>query len=149
MMNMAQIHDLQTIALAVEARERLLKAYEEVIQNVSDPIIMINSDGFVVVWNRAAESLFGFSANETVGKHVMFFVMGSEFWEPHVNGLKKIAKQKTFSDGGDSMKVHRIARNSQGIEFPVLIRLRLFVNGDNKARVIAVITEDKPDGREG
>jgi PAS domain S-box-containing protein len=148
-MNVEQIQDLQTIALAVEARERLLVAYEEVIQNVSDPIIMINSEGFVMVWNRAAESLFGFSANETVGSPVMFFVMGSEFWEPHMKGMKQIAERKAFSDGGDSKKVHRIARNSQGEEFPIQIRLQLFVNGDNKARVIAVITEEEPDATEG
>lgn len=55
--------------------ENLRRALDEskasisaLLDGVSDAIVIAGADGIVEVYNRAAESLFGFSANEVVGQ---------------------------------------------------------------------------------
>ena len=42
--------------------------YQSVLDNVFDAIIMINAEGMVTAWNRRAESMFGWTAKEALGK---------------------------------------------------------------------------------
>jgi PAS domain S-box-containing protein len=52
-------------------RERLFAA---VVQSSNDAIITKSLDGTITAWNRAAERLFGYSANEAVGQRIDLIV---------------------------------------------------------------------------
>jgi PAS domain S-box-containing protein len=50
------------------------RLYEAVVQSVSDAIITKTLDGRITGWNRAAERLFGFSADEAIGQPIGIIV---------------------------------------------------------------------------
>ena len=52
-------------------RERLFSA---VVESSNDAIITQELDGTITAWNKAAERLFGFAADEAVGKHIRLIV---------------------------------------------------------------------------
>jgi len=61
----------QEEAGAARARERILIAtVESSIRNSPDPIVTIDLDGRIVAWNPAAESLYGYTAQEAIGQPV-------------------------------------------------------------------------------
>lgn len=41
---------------------------ELIVQHMADAMIYAGKDGMIVRWNRAAETLFGFSAGEAIGQ---------------------------------------------------------------------------------
>src|SRR6266700_7497065 len=48
--------------------------YAAVVQSVSDAIITKTLDGKITGWNRAAERLFGFTADEAIGQPIGIIV---------------------------------------------------------------------------
>ena len=54
-----------------KVRERLFSA---VVESSNDAIITKALDGTITGWNRAAERLFGYSADEAVGQHISLIV---------------------------------------------------------------------------
>jgi PAS domain S-box-containing protein len=52
-------------------RERLFSA---VVESSNDSIITVGLDGGITAWNKAAERLFGYSADEAVGRHIDLIV---------------------------------------------------------------------------
>jgi len=52
-------------------RERLFSA---VVESSNDAIITLGLDGMVTAWNKAAERLFGYAADEAVGRHIDLIV---------------------------------------------------------------------------
>jgi PAS domain S-box-containing protein len=56
----------QRAVQAARAQERLLAA---VCSNSADAIITLDNAGIIQTWNRGAEMIFGYTADEIVGKH--------------------------------------------------------------------------------
>lgn len=48
----------------------LKSLYESIVENSSDAIYTVSSDGIVLTWNRGAEKMFGYSAQEIIGTSV-------------------------------------------------------------------------------
>jgi PAS domain S-box-containing protein len=67
---------MQTIASQVASAIRSAKFievqryYQELVANSPDPIIMMDKKGKVKVFNKACETIWGFSADEVIGKHI-------------------------------------------------------------------------------
>jgi PAS domain S-box-containing protein len=45
-----------------------------IVENSDDSIVTMNPDGIITSWNKSAERLFGFTAEETVGKSVTILI---------------------------------------------------------------------------
>lgn len=77
---------------------RLSSARDElraIVDASPDPIIALASDGSVVTWSRAAERVFGWSAEEVVGRPPPYFPPGSV--EEHVALRERVARGETLA----------------------------------------------------
>jgi two-component system, chemotaxis family, sensor kinase Cph1 len=58
----------------VGSMERSLAHLEAIIQSSNDAIITKTLAGIITSWNSAAEQIFGYSANEAIGRPMRFFI---------------------------------------------------------------------------
>ena len=54
--------------------EQLRAALAAIVDSALDPIIATTPDGTITSWNKAAVNLFGFSANDMIGKSLMLLI---------------------------------------------------------------------------
>lgn len=59
-----------------------------VSESVRDAILMIDETGRVTFWNKAAETMFGYSREETLGKDLAELIIPARLRDAHNNGLR-------------------------------------------------------------
>jgi PAS domain S-box-containing protein len=66
--------ELKEAAIRQERKltEEALRRQAQIIDQIHDSVVSTSLDGYVTSWNRGAERLFGYSANEALGKHISF-----------------------------------------------------------------------------
>jgi PAS domain S-box-containing protein len=64
---------------------------QQIVENVSDAIIFADSGGVVRLWNAGAERIFGFCADEMVGKS-MDSIIPDNLRERHWQGYHQAMK---------------------------------------------------------
>jgi PAS domain S-box-containing protein len=52
--------------------EEALRRQAQIIDQIHDSVVSTDLDGFVTSWNKGAERIFGYSAKETLGKHISY-----------------------------------------------------------------------------
>lgn len=62
------LRDVTRMKLAEEALEQRTEQMEALVQNAPSAIIPVDRNGRVLMWNKAAEKMFGWSAAEVAGK---------------------------------------------------------------------------------
>ena len=97
----------------MEKNERRLTSITE---TVLDAIIMTDSSGNAVFWNRGAERIFGFDTNEVLGKNIHDFIAGEEDQRTSTLGLKEFATTGKGAIIGVKREVE--ARRKNGEIFP-------------------------------
>ncbi|HEV2905124.1 MAG TPA: PAS domain S-box protein, partial [Pyrinomonadaceae bacterium] len=71
-----------------EARSRLAA----IVESSDDAIASKDLNGIVTSWNRAAETLFGYTAQEAIGKSIVLLLIPAERTEEESNILERIRK---------------------------------------------------------
>jgi PAS domain S-box-containing protein len=104
----------------VEERTRKLQESEERFRSVadyaSDAIATMDIRGTIIFWNKAAEDIFGYSADEAIGKPIMFIT------PTRLKKSQQIAIRRIISTGkkGSLDKLFEVVgRKKDGSEFPI------------------------------
>lgn len=132
--NEEHLHTLMTIAnLAAnrlknaiakrdqEKAEKELKESEEklrkILHNAIDAVITIDSQGVVKDWNLQAEAIFGYTAEEAIGKALTETIIPKQHHQSHDSGMKR------FNETGKgpvlNQKIEITAMRKSGEEFPI------------------------------
>jgi PAS domain S-box-containing protein len=80
--------------------------YRNLIESAADAIITIDSEGRIILFNHAAETIFGYSANE-------LFLSPVDFLVPDILGISHKNRISNFKSTGQS-SIFRIARQLYG-----------------------------------
>ncbi|MEW6601020.1 MAG: PAS domain S-box protein [Nitrospirota bacterium] len=87
----------------------------------NDAIIMMDENGHVSFWNPAAENIFGYTAEEVLGKYLHSIIVPDRYKADYEKGLRY------FSETGKGPVVGKTidmaARRKDGAEFPVELSL--------------------------
>lgn len=68
-----------------------LKQLADIVESSDDAIVSKNLDGIISSWNRSAERLFGYTAEEAIGRHITLIVP-SDRREEEVGILEKLRR---------------------------------------------------------
>jgi PAS domain S-box-containing protein len=113
------------------------RRFRDLIENAPDAILQVDSRGAIVIANRTAETIFGYSREELLGKGIDLFV-------PEAHRASHAGHRKSFASAGISRPMGQgldlRARRKNGTEFPVEISLSP-VHTEDGVNVTAVIRD--------
>jgi PAS domain S-box-containing protein len=90
--------------------------FRSVIETAGEAILNIDSDGRIVLWNKAAESIFGYTADEAIGKpHSMLLPVGVQ--DRFGKTFASMSQSTSPWTPGNSIEVVGLKRG--GVEFPI------------------------------
>ncbi|MDH4194332.1 MAG: PAS domain S-box protein [Nitrospirota bacterium] len=145
-----EIHERKHAEVALrDSREQL----QSVVQSTDEGIISLNGQGKVVFWNRGAETLFGFSAEEMQGQ-TLERIIPERFRLAHQAGIERASRGGKKTVEGEMFELMGLRR--EGSEFPLELSLgywhkngEIFFTGIVRDITVRKQTEKALQHREG
>jgi PAS domain S-box-containing protein len=134
------LRDLSERKRAEQSMQRLAA----IVEHSDDAILAVKPGGEVIAWNPGAERLYGYSAEEAIGRHIAFTV------PPHLK--EESIELVRRADGGDAVQNHQTQRlRKDGTLFDVSLTLSPLRDSDGglmgTAGIIRDITKQKREER--
>ncbi|HEY3431228.1 MAG TPA: EAL domain-containing protein [Rhodocyclaceae bacterium] len=112
----ARLDALTTLTSHLFRQRKESRQQKQILEQIQDSVITLDLAGFITGWNRGAERLFGYTADEAVGQNLLFLYADED------------ASDSLFHDaflehGGREMEVRR--RRKNGDEFWASMSLSL------------------------
>jgi diguanylate cyclase (GGDEF)-like protein/PAS domain S-box-containing protein len=116
--------------------------YRAVVNTASDAIIIITPDGMIRSFNRGAEHIFGYRAEDVIGQ-LFTLIMPERFREQCMLGLQRYLETRKSQVIGSTVEL--IGLRHDGSEFPVELSLGEVHEGGDRlfAAIIRDITQRK------
>jgi PAS domain S-box-containing protein len=103
-----------------ESLEDSEERFRSVVETASDAIVAVDGQGNIVFWNHGAEMMFGYSADEVVGRPTTI-VMPERLHEAHRQGLQRVVSTGKSKIIGKTIEV--VGLEKDGDEFPLELSL--------------------------
>lgn len=113
-------------------------AFKQIAGQARDAIILIDTDGRVQYWNTHAESIFGFSSSEVIGKPLEDLIIPERCKKSHLAGLAHYSKTRESRVMGQLIDI--TGRRKDGEEVQIELMLSCVDPGDDP-RYCAFIRE--------
>ena len=114
-----------TIQKRLEKRLREnIEMFKSVVEHARDAIIMIDDDGKVIFWNKCAEEMFGYKAEEIIGKDIHLLCAPKRYYDSYRRGFDLFRKSGEGEVIGKTTEVTALRKN--GEEFPVELSVGAF-----------------------
>ena len=102
------------------------RRFNAVAGSSADAIICADKDGRILSWNGAAETMFGYAADEVIGDRLSF-IIPDRFRPMHEAGLQRVAAGLPTKLVGSLVTVPALRRD--GTEFPIELSLSHWTEG--------------------
>ena len=110
------------------------------IQAAGDAIIAVGGDGKIVLWNPAAERIFGFTAADAVGQS-LDLIIPERFRERHWNGFRQVMLSGHTRYGTEVLRVPALHKDGRALSIAFTVAL---VNSpDSQSFSIVAIVRDE------
>jgi PAS domain S-box-containing protein len=113
---------------------------ERIVSGAGDAILAADREGRIVLWNAAAERLFGFSAAEAIGQSLDLIV--PERHRPrHWEGYRRVAETAETRYGTRLLRVP--ARRKDGSQVSIAFTIALLTDSAGRVEAMAAVVRDE------
>lgn len=116
------------------------RKYKTIAHTTKDAIIVINSEGRAILYNVAAEKLFGYKKKEILGKDIHLLLAPPEFHEVYKKGFAKFAESGKGRVLGKTLELEAIKKTGERIPIELSVSRFKF---DNKFYAVGIIRDIK------
>ncbi|MFQ5975368.1 MAG: PAS domain S-box protein [Candidatus Hydrothermarchaeales archaeon] len=131
------VHDITERKRAEEMLTESEEKFRGVVESSKDAIITVDENDRIIVFNKAAEEMFGFKPEEVFGKTQKIFIP-PEYLEQHARGIKRFFKTGKGKFIGKTLELEALRKDKE--RFP--IELTLFTFKTRKRRFVTTIIRD-------
>lgn len=111
---------------------------ERFVQAAGDGIVVADADGKIILWNPAAERIFGFTAKEALGSS-LDLIIPERFRDRHWAGYREVMRSGTTRYGSELLRVPALHKSGT----PLSIAFTVALVGSGSDTVIAAIVRDE------
>jgi two-component system, NtrC family, sensor kinase len=112
------------LALANESLSESVRESAAVARAVQDAVIVMDERGDISFWNESAEKIFGYPAEEVLGRNLHELLAPARFHDAHFAAFPRF---QAHGEGGAVGQVLELAgRRKNGEEFPIELSLGAF-----------------------
>jgi PAS domain S-box-containing protein len=112
----------------------------EFVRAAADAIIAAGADGAIVLWNPAAERLFGYTASEALGRS-LDLIVPERFRQRHWDGYRHVMQTGQTRYGSEVLRVPAVHKDGRTLSIAFTVALMNAPEG--AGRVIAAIVRDE------
>ena len=109
----------QIVSCLIEELYESKEKFLNICATARDAIMMIDNEGNISYWNKAAERIFGFTSEEAIGKELHTFIVPRKYNQASKKGFIKLGVAGQGAMIGKTLEL--TALNKDGTEFPVEI----------------------------
>jgi len=113
---------------------------ELLVQAAGDAIIGADPEGKIVLWNPAAERVFGFAAPEALGQ-TLDLIIPERFRARHWGGYREVMRTGQTRYGAEVLRVP--AHHKDGRPLSIAFTVALLSGADGQIEAIAAIVRDE------
>src|SRR5207248_1002150 len=124
----------QELAYLRRSEER----FRGLIHSTADAIVSADASGRIVLWNAAAGRMFGFSAEDVVGRPLTV-LMPESLREPHERGLRRFLSSGEARVIGRTVELEGLRRN--GTTCPIELSLSTWTTSDGSRYFTGIIRD--------
>lgn len=119
---------------------RWLIDFEAIIQAAGDAIVAAGPDGSILLWNRAAERMFGYSEGEALG-HSLDLIIPERFRDRHWEGYREVMRTGKTRYGTEVLRVPAVHKD--GRRLSIAFTVALVCSPNQEIQAIAAIIRDE------
>jgi len=112
---------------------------EQLVATAGDAIVAADPQGAIVLWNPAAERIFGFSRAEALGRS-LDLIIPERYRERHWDGYRKVMQSGETRYGTEVLRVP--ATRKDGRPLSIAFTVGLIKGPDGKVQSIVAIMRD-------
>jgi PAS domain S-box-containing protein len=113
---------------------------EQFVRRAGDAIVAAGADGGIVLWNPAAERIFGYTEREALGRS-LDLIIPERFRQRHWDGYRETMRTGHTKYGADVLRVPAVHKDGRTLS--IAFTVALMREPDTGARVIAAIIRDE------
>ena len=113
---------------------------EQFVRMAGDAIVAAGADGAIVLWNPAAERIFGYTEREALGKS-LDLIIPERFRQRHWDGYREVMRTGHTKYGTDVLRVPAIHKDGRPLS--IAFTVALMRAPDTGTPVIAAIVRDE------
>ena len=131
-------HDITERSQASQALRENEAKMSAIADSAHDAILMLDPKGRISYWNKAAESIFGYSNAEAMGQKLHDFIVPQRYHEAHHAAFPAFVKTGQGSDVGKTHEVGGLRKD--GSEIPIQLSLSSF-QMNNEWYAVGIISD--------
>lgn len=112
----------------------------QLIEVIGDAVVVSNVAGKIILWNRAAEEMFGYTAAEALGQN-LDIITPERFRERHWDGYHKSMKTGTTKYGKQTLRVPAVHKDGHTLSIAFTVAM-LYDDQKKVNGVVAMIRDE-------
>ena len=113
---------------------------EAFVKGAGDAIVAAGPDGSILLWNRAAERIFGYTEAEALG-HSLDLIIPERLRNRHWEGYRKVMQTGETRYGTDVLRVPALHKDGQRLSIAFTVAL-LFSSTHEVQAIVAIIRDE-------
>ena len=114
--------------------------FEQLVSNAGDAIVVSDADGAIVVWNAAAERIFGFTPEEAIGR-TLDLITPDRHRQRHWDGYHKTMRTGVTRYGAEVLRVPALHKDGRSLSIAFTVSM-LFAADETVTGITAVIRDE-------
>ncbi|MBC7708514.1 MAG: PAS domain-containing protein [Rhizobacter sp.] len=114
--------------------------FPQLIAALGDAVVAADAEGAIVLWNPAAERLFGYTESEALGKS-LDIITPLRFQQRHWDGYHRTMATGQTKYGHDLLKVPAVHKDGRALS--IAFTVAMLFTADNKVSSIVAVIRDE------